>query len=914
MKTVLVQIYRSRPEEALLRRFANAFLRRGYRTVVWSNREHGNAGLPMIPLSGGAADDALLDLQRPLSGSSLELEMWRQHERALETRYGERHPAFDTDRCFRTARLVLESVRPSLLLGWGGSAPPFAIPRAVAEELKIPSVVWGAGFLADTFLLDRHAHGTGSEWCRAQLTDTAQAWKAKAESYLDAVRSALERKIHSAIGNLAASGDGPTILVLGGMDMGNGIHGVPGGGPRTLPNFEDGIALALAAARAHPWGRVVYRPHPGEPELPLRRLRGSRVIVERDADLERALASAHAVIGYGGRADFKALALGKPFIMAGLGLVLGKGCAYEALTEDALAGAISRALGQESADAHRMALRDLVAWMLWEGLYNRHSTDGACRKNIEDLAADALAHADSGMPGGDFRLALSESGQAWWRTELVRHRLYRRCDGGGEPLARVREHVRSLGPDALPVLDFDHTLWLGNSTEQFVAHARPRALGEAVDSVAARVWDRFRHRIPFERDQLRVLAIGLVAPWVWLTWRLRARKAARTFWNARLYEAATEPGGKRPIVVSFGFRILIHPLLRASMKAVSATQDPQLVASGLLGRRRGLRSVGKVEAVESACGPIKWSEVVTVSDSREDEALLSRAGKSTLTRWSEPPHESPPGYFPFRYVGQGKYPGFQYVKQFILGMDLVVWMILFVNAPRDLVPALLLFLSFHAVYEIGHYRNDFVAALRESSPVLSTAHQRFANYPIARWAWIFGVSTGAIGCYLARSGWSWSILAAWLAVLAVLQGSFAVYNRLPPEKRIPMYLVLQTLKNFSGVVALVPNVVGIALAAGHFFQHSAAYLIYRCGGDRERLPRAQVRAYVLVVGLGLFALAGQPLPPLHMVVALVWAAYQIGLEHFGPRVSATRLMRRVWRRGWRRLGRLLRPVFSTGTR
>jgi hypothetical protein len=197
------------------------------------------------------------------------------------------------------------------------------------------------------------------------------------------------------------------------------------------------------------------------------------------------------------------------------------------------------------------------------------------------------------------------------------------------------------------------------------------------------------------------------------------------------------------------------------------------------------------------------------------------------------------------------------------------------------IPALLLFFSLQAIYEIGHYENDFIAVKKEKTPTLASNYRRFANYNINFWAWVWAVLTGAAGCYLYFNDWEFSIMSAWLGLLLFLRIVFYIYNRITPQSRITIYLILQSIKSFAGLVVIFPTLVGILLAIAHIFQHATAYIIYRCQGDRKLFPRAIVRMVIFLVGIAIVFGLNEELSLVHLAVASFWVLLTVVIENMG---------------------------------
>lgn len=871
MKIALVQIYRFAPEERLLRRMGALFLRRGYRMVLWTNREYGNAGLPALPLSRGAEDDVLFHLNTAFVLDSPGNHAWESFENRFQSRYGRLEPAYESFRCHRLSSAVFDQLKPSLFLCWSGMDPWFAIPKEMARERGIPVLIWEAGMLPQTLLLDGKGICSESQWVGTRFPQPSEKALTKARAFLRGWKECLLSDLKPASGSPAKTGR-PRVLILGGMDVANGVVHAHAAVKGTLPGFMDGIDLAIKAAVSH-HGETVYRPHPNEPSLPLRRLDGTSVEIDRSANLVDAILDADVVIGYGSKTDFLTMALGKPIIMAGIGIVTGKDCAYEATSPERLALTIAEACKSGRKEYHDQSYLSLVASMLEDGHYNRHP-DGPCDNGIDELVRDALMYADPSLEGGDFMDLLAPTGLKWWHGSQSDFRLNRRCKVEAAGRDAFLASLRGMGADHLAILDFDHTLWLGNSTEQFIAAAEPRILGEIVDKVAQKSASLLENRLPLERDQLRVWLITLFIPWTWLLWRSKTAKAVARFWNTPIYDAACTSATRPPVIVSLGFQAIIAPLISARFAGTDPEKYPQLICSGIMGRGRSLRRIGKIAAIEARNPGMRWTDTFAVSDSAEDRELLMRAAKGYLVQWPEPDHTPRLGYFPFRYIGEGKYPGYGYLRNYILGRDLIVWIITFAVDPQSFAAALLLFISFHTIYEIGYYENDFIGSKREKNPSLSAKYNLFAGYRIEPFAWIGAVLFALPGCYLATGNITSSML-SWLFILLAVRALYAIYNRTDISNRPGIYVMLQFFKNFGGLVVLQSGGIGYSLALAHGFQHSATYISYRCGGDKEVMNRPHLLLATFILGCFFMIATGQDINIYVLALSLVW------IFHFG---------------------------------
>ncbi|NNK78012.1 MAG: haloacid dehalogenase-like hydrolase, partial [Litoreibacter sp.] len=180
----------------------------------------------------------------------------------------------------------------------------------------------------------------------------------------------------------------------------------------------------------------------------------------------------------------------------------------------------------------------------------------------------------------------------------------------------------------LLLVDFDETLWLRNSTEEFLGRARPAflaaALLRALDFL--RPWRVFfgRRRARHFRDWLRVLSVMILMPWSYLNWRRIAPRIAPEYANEKLQALIREHGAERVVVVSNGFRPLITPLLNG-LELKNATLIAAPITHGGFWRYRG-----KTRATEGQLAGEALDQAVFITDHEDDAELLRRVGTGVL--------------------------------------------------------------------------------------------------------------------------------------------------------------------------------------------------------------------------------------------------------------------------------------------
>jgi hypothetical protein len=398
------------------------------------------------------------------------------------------------------------------------------------------------------------------------------------------------------------------------------------------------------------------------------------------------------------------------------------------------------------------------------------------------------------------------------------------------------------------LLDLDETLYLRNSTEDFIDSARPRLLALLLMRMldVTRPWRWSGGEAT--RDVWRVRVVSTCFPWVRYSWKNRVTQLAASSTNLRLMAALQAPG-TTPIITTVGFLPIVAPLV-----AALGLPQAQIVAARL--STFADRRDGKLHLALGALGEDTIRRALVLTDSEQDIKLLDACARPLRAVWPEAsfPHALSNVYLPGQYLSRIKRPGARYIVRGILQEDYALWLLSSIAlAALPVLHALgLLFLlvSFWAIYERGYVDNDLIAAKFEAEPKLSAA---FLDTPVATprvQPWIWAGACGALAIVLLR--WPAPALiadfAVWVAVLLATHGWFTLYNRLDKESRVGMFTGLQFARG-AAFVALVPIVPVAAVALGaHILAKWVPYYIYRLGGkDWPEAPFHLMRLSFFVV-------------------------------------------------------------------
>ena len=432
-----------------------------------------------------------------------------------------------------------------------------------------------------------------------------------------------------------------------------------------------------------------------------------------------------------------------------------------------------------------------------------------------------------------------------------------------------------------PVLvDLDETLYLRNSTEDFVGSAWPAPLAYLL----MKILDKLR---PWRmtgggatRDVWRVAVISTLLPWSLLIWRLVARRLAREASNVVLIDrlkATRQPKA----IVTLGFLPIVSPLV-----AAMGLHDTRLVAMRPW-RFRGRRE-GKLALVINSIGEAELRSALLVTDSTEDLDLLEICSRPLRVLWPEARYHDAftDSYIPGQYLSRVKRPGTQYIYHNIIKRDLALWILASVALASNPIAhvaglAFLLF-SFWTIYESGYVDNDRIGEKYEKDPVLSKA---FFESPVRTsevQPWLWAAASATVALFLLR--WPDAPAAldflAWTGVLLVTFFGFRLYNRIDKRTRIWLYPGLQALRT-SALVALVPvTLVGMLAMAAHVIASWLPYYSYRRAGgswqDGDYLVR--LLSFVLLSFMVAGAVGWSAFWSFTALALLLWNVYEVRFE------------------------------------
>lgn len=878
-----------------------AFERKGHTVHFWSCLSHPLLDRYHLPMGWRIRDWPQWSLVRPENVSralgQIEVDTWQAR---IDTLTGQDTPVPERARLLEivagTSDYLLETLRPGLFLSWNTLCPHTGIAHELCRARGIASLMFERGFLPSSWYLERG--GLLGHSVISGATLEALVPPERFDTYAQDGRSLVrtlnlvgysryaQRKDNALIARLTdrmAGKTGHKIVFLPPDDTSLAFLPVAHEDrKKTLPGFADSFDAAKAVARANPDGLTIFKPHPSFKELAFN-TEGLPGLLVENHDFHELIDWADIVVTTGSGLGIVAWLAGKPVVLMARDVWYGKGVYYEAVAAEALPETLAAAAEKRDMSERQRRFQIFFGYLLRDYLVWHPTTPGPARtprQAVEEIHETYLSAPEQEPLPEAVPLRLPDG-------ELDAHVL----EGPERLTAALRDN-----PQATALVDFDHTLFFANSTEQFLDHARPVFLAAVLLGLLNRLkpwlWLNRENGLFLYRDFLRVAVVSLCMPWTLLTWLVQGPRLWRRYANEELCDRLLAVADRPIVIVSYGFSHIIRPMLRAS-----PFRDRRLICSRLLlPWPRNIRRKGKEAALAKAVGEQALHEAVVITDSLEDAPLLNAVKTPLLVRWKEvkiTPCKSL-FYYPFRYTNEGKYPGKRILINQQFGEDLVVVLLaygFFTPTPWALFGLLLLFVSFFAVYEIGYYENDFLAAKKEKKPVVSPQAAQFIHYPIRSQGWLWSLCLGAAGCALVGPLAQWpQRLAAWLGCLLAVRVIFRLHNVFTPNWRIPTFTGLQISKTFSYAAVFPLHPVGAIILVSQILRQWINYLVYRIRGSSQNIKRQQLRLFSFIaLSLGYVAWTHDPRSLLcaPYICAALWCVYRVLRERYGQKV-------RVW--------------------
>lgn len=445
-------------------------------------------------------------------------------------------------------------------------------------------------------------------------------------------------------------------------------------------------------------------------------------------------------------------------------------------------------------------------------------------------------------------------------------------------VARLQDALKSTDKDRTWFVDFDHTLFLPNSTEVFLRSAQPYAIYALLLAALKilRPWQLKGAQSSFVwRDTIRALSIIVLAPWTLLTFPAKARRLFREQLNRKLDAMLADVPIDQIVIVSFGFRFVIKALV-----AGTRYEHARLVAPSLFGAIKA-RKNGKIAMLAAHGMSVDKATDVMITDNATDDADIMAACQDGFDiQWTDAQAANPitPGYVPFFYTAKIKRDPAFFIKQValeelpivLLAYGLFGWGF----SVSSWIALGLLFAALIIVYEIGYAENDQVGLRNEAKPKLTDAFFKYQHYRVAPHAWIWGgvvtvlaiaiLPDARIADMLTRLGLGADgssmqghaiLVGIWIGVLVISRLAFWLFNTVTLPWRVFAYLPLHISKYFGFALLFPIAAIGLALLYAHIVRTWALYAVRRAGGDIEFLSSQFVRFAFLIFLVPVLALA-----------------------------------------------------------
>jgi hypothetical protein len=457
-------------------------------------------------------------------------------------------------------------------------------------------------------------------------------------------------------------------------------------------------------------------------------------------------------------------------------------------------------------------------------------------------------------------------------------------------LEAVRAHEGPL------LVDLDETLYLRNSTEDFIDCARPGLLA----LLLLRVLDVLK---PWQltggintRDTWRACAISTFFPWTAWRWRAKVPILAGRYLNQELKAALEARAQPPPVIVTTGFRSIVAPLLAAMGLA-----DAPLIAARMYSFAD--RRDGKLRMVMRELGAETVGCSLVVTDSINDLELLQSCARPLRTLWPQAHYRRALSgvYLPGEYISQIKQPRGRYIFRGILQEDFAFWLLssigLAINPAIHLVGLLLLLLSFWAIYERGYVDNDLVASRYEPDPQLNATFGsvRVATPTVKPWIWALLAGAAAIAI-LHPDGMAFVVhFALWVAVLILTYACFVLFNRFDKMTRIWLYPLLQFARGAAFTVVVPIEPAGVAGLGALVLSRWAPYQVYRLTASADwpeaRPELVRLISFVLLSLILVCSLGPSVLLTWTALALLLWNVFRARRDIYAVFNSAHRLDR-----------------------
>ena len=426
---------------------------------------------------------------------------------------------------------------------------------------------------------------------------------------------------------------------------------------------------------------------------------------------------------------------------------------------------------------------------------------------------------------------------------------------------QLAQSITQAAPNTPIIVDFDETLFLLNSSAEYLNSLQPRFIAAIILKFLSftKPW-RFLIKSGKDsevRDWFLILSMTLLFPWNIFLWQKTARKLAQKYSNTELITELGKNNQTNIIIATLGFQFVVEPILK-----FMSLDHSQLISCRFWQGAKD-RQKGKLAMVQEYVKQEQISTGMLITDSLDDESLLKEVANPFLITWSQAKYNSPMTdiYFPLYYLEKIKRPGDNYLLKAILLDDFPIIFLAFSwLSPQPILHGIaiaFLAISFWCIYEYGYYENDLVAEKYEDKPQLSKNYQAYKH--TASWwkPWPWSLALGTFGIIFLEASqkvtsiFDWELLKNsnfflddamslalyWTGFLLASRLCFWVYNYVNKKTRIWLYIILQITRYCGFIVVTATNIVGMSALLSQIFTRSTSYIMYRySGGTKQSWP------------------------------------------------------------------------------
>lgn len=415
------------------------------------------------------------------------------------------------------------------------------------------------------------------------------------------------------------------------------------------------------------------------------------------------------------------------------------------------------------------------------------------------------------------------------------------------------------------ILDFDHTLFLSNSTEEYLDSAKPKTLCVIVLAILdwLKLWNLFpgENNRAVYRDAMRIICISMLFPWSYLLYRARISNLLKNHLNSEILGILTLKSWEKVVIASNGFGFILKPLL-----AQMNIQVDLVLSSQVFPTKNGIRATGKKAYLERSLTADELQKSTFISDNLEDKDLLGIVNEFIFYEDQKAKRfrVGQNVYIPFVYTHASKRGHSNHLLNKVILEDYPFIMLAygFSNSisVQTFIAIFLLVLSFWCIYEAGYFENDLYELKHESkhkNPEKINFIQERQHYPIERNAWVWSAILSFLGLFILEAnvnGISNSLtydlglnVLVWLFWLVIVRLIFRAYTYSSFLVRVSISPILQLTRLVGPALFLSINFCGAFFIVSRVISRWFSYASYRSGGDLKTISQPLVRHIIFVI-------------------------------------------------------------------